>query len=252
MLEVAGPAHRGRGARRRHRRRGHASTSRPARCSGSSASPGSGKTTVGLALLGHTRRGARIAGGEVRIDGANILARPPAALRALRGRRSRTCRRIRPRRSTRRSGSASQLEETLDRARLRRVRTRSGGSACSRCSTRCCCPHDDSFLRRYPHQLSGGQQQRVGLAMAFACRPRVIVLDEPTTGLDVTTQAHVLETVRDLCSAARRRGALRQPRPRGRRRARRTASRSCTRAASSRSGPSACSSAPRPTRTRAG
>ena len=62
-------------------------------------------------------------------------------------------------------------------------------------------PSDDVFLRRYPHQLSGGQQQRVALAMAFANRPRVIVLDEPTTGLDVTTQAHVLETVRDLCAA---------------------------------------------------
>src|SRR6266571_6238196 len=62
-------------------------------------------------------------------------------------------------------------------------------------------PSDRGFLRRYPHQLSGGQQQRVGLAMAFACRPRVIVLDEPTTGLDVTTQAHVLGTVRDLSTA---------------------------------------------------
>src|ERR1700729_2640828 len=56
-----------------------------------------------------------------------------------------------------------------------------------------------SALESYPHQLSGGQQQRVALAMAFACRPQLIVLDEPTTGLDVTTQRRVLDTVRGLC-----------------------------------------------------
>ncbi len=60
-------------------------------------------------------------------------------------------------------------------------------------------PNDDEFLRRYAHQLSGGQVQRVALAMAFLPKPKVLVLDEPTTGLDVTTQGMVLETMGELC-----------------------------------------------------
>src|SRR6478672_8831478 len=60
-------------------------------------------------------------------------------------------------------------------------------------------PDDDEFLARYAHQLSGGQVQRVALAMAFLPRPKVLVLDEPTTGLDVTTQGMVLQTMSELC-----------------------------------------------------
>jgi peptide/nickel transport system ATP-binding protein len=158
---------------------------------------GSGKSTVGLALLGHTRRGARIAGGEVRVEGREILRLDDASLRALRGGKV----------SYVPQDPASALNPAL------RIRTQleetliAHGYAASRSDRlremleEVLLPHDDAFLRRYPHQLSGGQQQRVGLAMAFACRPPVIVLDEPTTGLDVTTQAHVLSTVRELCSA---------------------------------------------------
>src|SRR5207302_4029628 len=56
----------------------------------------------------------------------------------------------------------------------------------------------DEFMRRYPHQLSGGQQQRVAIAMALISRPSLVVLDEPTTGLDVTTQARILEVIDEL------------------------------------------------------
>jgi peptide/nickel transport system ATP-binding protein len=163
---------------------------------------GCGKTTVGMALLGHVRRGARVAGGVIRIGGRDLSSLREGDLRRLRGG---TVAYIPQDPGTSLNPAlriGRQLSEILEAhattasAREREQRMREGLEEVA-------LPSDDAFLRRYPHQLSGGQQQRVAIAMAFANRPAVIVCDEPTTGLDVTTQARVLRTIRELCRSHR-------------------------------------------------
>ncbi|MEI6452174.1 MAG: ABC transporter ATP-binding protein [Actinomycetes bacterium] len=157
----------------------------------------SGKTTAATSLLNFQRRGARIAAGSITIDDRDVLALGASQLRQLRG------------------GIISYVPQDPGSAlnpalriglQLREILEVHGfGSSDDERRARIeemmaevLLPSTKEFLRRYPHQLSGGQQQRVVLAMAFSCRPKIIVLDEPTTGLDVTTQAHVLDTIRDL------------------------------------------------------
>jgi peptide/nickel transport system ATP-binding protein len=158
---------------------------------------GSGKSTVGVALLGLARKGLRIAAGRVCIGGIDILELRGKDLQGARGRlvayvpqdpASGLNPALRVGRQLREAiiiHGDSLEHETVDQ-RVTQLMEEVG------------LPATDAFLNSYPHQMSGGQQQRVGIAMAFSCRPRVIVLDEPTTGLDVTTQRRVLETVRQM------------------------------------------------------
>ena len=174
---------------------------RPGEVVGLVGESGSGKTTAGTALLAYSRRGAFIEHGTVMFEGQDVLALPWERIREIRGMKIayvpqdpgaalnpaiRIGRQIVELLELHGIGTA---EERLEGARdgLREVGL----------------PDDDEFLARYPHQLSGGQVQRVALAMAFLPRPKVLVLDEPTTGLDVTTQGMVLRTMGELCRSHR-------------------------------------------------
>ena len=157
---------------------------------------GSGKSTVGVALLGFARRGLEISAGSVRVGDVDMLTLKGDEIRKARGRLvsyvpQDPAAGLNP---AHRIGTqvreAFSVHEKLGKVEL--------GERVSELLAGVNLPDDKQFLRSYPHQLSGGQQQRVAIAIAFACRPRLIVLDEPTTGLDVTTQRRILETINEL------------------------------------------------------
>jgi peptide/nickel transport system ATP-binding protein len=166
---------------------------RPGEILGVVGESGSGKTTLGLALLNYCKEGTVLAGGSVSVAGEELAGLHWREVRRLRGQ---TVAYI-PQSPASALNPAlrigTQLKECLagEPANvLERIREVLREVALD---------DSDSFLARYPHQLSGGQQQRVAIAMAFTARPALIVMDEPTTGLDVSTQEHVLKTVREMC-----------------------------------------------------
>ncbi len=159
---------------------------------------GSGKSTVGVALLGLARRGLVISGGSVRVAGREVLGLGQNTLRTLRGRQISYV----PQDPTSGLNPAmrvgTQLREVLE---IHSGVLQPGEHPADRLGTvltEVDLPASERILRSYPHQLSGGQQQRVGIAMAIIARPALVVFDEPTTGLDVTTQKRVLQTIREL------------------------------------------------------
>jgi peptide/nickel transport system ATP-binding protein len=158
---------------------------------------GSGKTTTALALLGFARRGLRIAGGTVTVSDRAVVPGKDAGNR-LRGRLIAYV--------PQDPGSAlnpsirdgRQIGEVARAHLPQQDRARAVKAALQRVQL----PSNVEFQDRYPHQLSGGQQQRVAIAKALVCEPSVVVMDEPTTGLDVITQARLLEQIRALKSEA--------------------------------------------------
>jgi peptide/nickel transport system ATP-binding protein len=174
---------------------------RPGEVVGLVGESGSGKTTAGTALLGYARHGAVIERGSLVFEGQDVLAMSWEQVRPIRGMKIAYV----PQDPGAALNPAIRIgRQIVELLELHDIGTAEERLAGARAGLReVGLPDDDEFLARYPHQLSGGQVQRVALAMAFLPRPKVLVLDEPTTGLDVTTQGMVLRTMAELCRSYR-------------------------------------------------
>lgn len=169
---------------------------RPGEVLGLAGESGCGKSTTAYSLLGYARPGSRIGPGRVMLGGVDVLTLRSSALRRLRGARIALVPQNPASSLTPSIRIEDQIAETLvaHGAAGRRAAISRSRDLLAEVGL----PDPGKVGRRYPHQLSGGQQQRVVIAIAVACRPSFLILDEPTTALDVTTQAHVLALLQRL------------------------------------------------------
>jgi peptide/nickel transport system ATP-binding protein len=156
---------------------------------------GAGKSTIGLSALGYGRGGVRITGGQVFLNGTDILLGGQKGLRAIRGRKvsyvaQSAAAAFNP--SHRLMGQV--IESSLHHGVATRAEAEQRAVALFK---KLGLPDPENFGQRFPHQVSGGQLQRAMTAMALCAEPDLIVFDEPTTALDVTTQIDVLAAIKD-------------------------------------------------------
>lgn len=157
---------------------------------------GAGKSTIGLAAMGYTRDGVKISQGSVEFDGIELTTASAAVKRDLLGSRIAYV-------AQSAAASFNPAHKLIDQHTEGPVQNGVSGKAESQedgieLYRKLRLPNPEEIGFRYPHQVSGGQLQRAMTAMAMSCRPDLIIFDEPTTALDVTTQIEVLASIRDI------------------------------------------------------
>jgi peptide/nickel transport system ATP-binding protein len=157
---------------------------------------GAGKSTMGIASMAYTRQGCRISSGSIVFDGKELFGAPKETLRKIRGNRIAYVAQS----AAASFNPAHRLIKQYAEAPVQHgvMSFEEAATEAKDIYQRLLLPDPDHIGYRYPHQVSGGQLQRAMVAMAMACRPDLIIFDEPTTALDVTTQIEVLAAIKRI------------------------------------------------------
>ena len=156
---------------------------------------GAGKSTIGLSAMAYGRGGVRLTGGTIRLRGDEIRTASAAGLRAIRGQRVTY---VAQSAAAAFNPAKKLMEQVIETTLLHGLASRTEAEARAvALFAKLGLPNPDTFGQRFPHQVSGGQLQRAMTAMALCPKPDLVIFDEPTTALDVTTQIDVLAAIKE-------------------------------------------------------